>query len=133
MNRLVAILLILWLPLLAAAGGIMPACGGHESAHRLALSERAVSAAHHAAPAAPTVLPAAVSMALDTQALDLTSSVDTAQGSCGYCVVACAAHGPATQVHSLLRHAGAGPLLHGAERFSSVAAVQALKPPITAA
>ena len=136
-RRLIALLLILWLPFQAAAGIVMPACVGHGPARIAAVALAAQDVAHaHAqhAEAAPTHLhgdPAqAPAHAHDHATADHGApSVDR----CGYCVVLCAACVPTqfvTRAHGIQN---AAPAPHGANAFSSIAPSLAYKPPIAAA
>lgn len=131
-RRLIAILLILWLPLQAVAGVFAPVCAHRHAVQVAPLDPGASNAqasgvhAHHA------VTPAGAEdrgLTLD----DADSLNATASPQCGDCLMACgiAVLGPAEHGPRLDR--GANPARHGDEDFASAATTRALEPPITAA
>lgn len=134
-RRLIALLLILWLPFQAAAGTVMPACVGHGPARITAwdLAAQDVDAGHahhadhdrHGGTAQPQ------SAATPDPADDQSASSD--YEPCAYCVVLCAVYVPTQALSHAHGVEHTAPPTHGSDMFSSTAPSLAFKPPIAAA
>jgi hypothetical protein len=132
--RLIAILLMLWLPLQAVAGIATPAPACLYEAHSPVAEDAGPahvhdggSRAHHAAARDDA---SATQPAVHMNAYEPGSSSGP---QCADCLMACGVCVQAQTVTSLRLDLGAVPAVRGAEDFASAAANRALEPPIAAA
>ena len=132
-HRLIAILMMLWLPLQVVAGIGAPVCvspmlATSAMAAKMSQSPKGSADEHHAQ--ADMAATASHQAANDGTGLLHADSTDP---QCGDCSVACAAFAVHQVASGLQPVLGEGPAVHGEAGFASVAANQAFEPPIVAA